>query len=65
MMKSNELKSKSMSELKKSLIDLLKEQFNLNMQKGLGQAIKPHLFKRVRRDVARINTAIREKERQV
>jgi large subunit ribosomal protein L29 len=65
MMKSNELRSKKPEELKKSLVELFKEQFNLRMQRGLGQTVKPHLFKRVRKDIARVYTIIRQKERQV
>lgn len=65
MMKSNELRLKKTEELKKSLVELFKEQFNLRMQRGLGQTVKPHLFKRVRKDIARVYTIIRQKERQV
>ena len=57
-----ELKQKSVDELKKEILGLLKEQFNLRMQKGMGQVPKPHLFTRVRRDIARIKTILREKE---
>jgi large subunit ribosomal protein L29 len=63
-MNSTELRTKTVEDLKKSLVDLLKERFNLRMQKGLGQSLKPHLFERVRRDIARVNTIIGEKERQ-
>ncbi len=48
------------SSLKDELLSLLREQFNLRMQKGSGAAIKPHLFKRVRRQIARIHTRIRQ-----
>ena len=61
-MKTAELKQKSVDELKKEILGLLKEQFNLRMQKGMGQVPKPHLFTRVRRDIARIKTILREKE---
>ncbi|HYF98008.1 MAG TPA: 50S ribosomal protein L29 [Coxiellaceae bacterium] len=61
-MKAAELKQKSVDELKKELLNLLKEQFNLRMQKGMGSVAKPHLFTRVRRDIARVKTILREKE---
>jgi len=61
-MKTAELKEKSVDELKKEILILLKEQFNLRMQKGTGSIMKPHLFTRVRRDIARIKTILREKE---
>ena len=61
-MKAKELREKTAVELKKELIELLKEQFNLRMQKNLGEAPKPHHYCRVRRNVARIKTILREKE---
>ncbi|KPK39905.1 MAG: 50S ribosomal protein L29 [Gammaproteobacteria bacterium SG8_47] len=60
-MKASELRQKSVDELKKELHDLLREQFNLRMQKGTGQLAKPHLVKAVRRNIARVKTAINEK----
>jgi len=60
-MKASELREKGVDELKKELHDLLREQFNLRMQKGTGQLSKPHLVKAVRRNIARVKTAINEK----
>jgi len=60
-MKTQELRSKSTTELKGELKTLLQEQFNLRMQKAVGQVAKPHLFKNVRRNIARIKTILREK----
>ena len=57
----SELKSKSVDELNKELGDLFREQFNLRMQRGSGQDIKPHNFKRVRREIARIKTVLTQK----
>ena len=59
-MKANELRSRSSAELRKELVSLLREQFNLRMQKGTGQLARPHQFKRVRRDIARIKTILNE-----
>ncbi|EKE23827.1 MAG: hypothetical protein ACD_6C00315G0003 [uncultured bacterium] len=59
-MKTAELRSKSVDELKKECLALLKEQFNLRMQKGQGQAKKTHLFNRVRLQIARIKTVLLE-----
>jgi large subunit ribosomal protein L29 len=58
----NELKNKSTEELTAELLSLLKEQFNLRIQKGVGQPPQAHLFKKVRRQIARIKTFIRQKE---
>jgi large subunit ribosomal protein L29 len=60
-MKAAELRSKSMSELKLELHNLLRERFNLGMQKGTGQLSRPDQVKKVRRDIARINTVLTEK----
>jgi large subunit ribosomal protein L29 len=61
-MKVNELREKNNDELQTELLALLKEQFNLRLQKGVGQAPQPNLFKKVRRQIARIKTILREKE---
>ena len=57
----SELRQKNIEELRKDRLDLLREQFNLRMQRSTGQLSKPHLFKQVRRDIARINTVLQEK----
>jgi len=62
-MKASELQSKDLTELKASLIELLKEQFNLRMQRGSGQMGRPHQFKQVRRNIARVKTVMNEKLR--
>lgn len=61
-MNTSELRTKSTEELNAELLSLLKEQFNLRVQKGIGQAPQANLFKKVRRQVARIKTIMREKE---
>lgn len=60
-MKAKELLGKSVEELRAELIALLKEQFNLRMQKGAGQLAKPELLKNVRRGIARIKTVLSQK----
>lgn len=62
-MKVTELRQKSADELKQERLELLREQFNLRMQKATGQLSKPHLFQQVRRNIARINTVLAEKGR--
>ena len=57
----SELRVKSAEELEQELTSLLREQFNLRMQKGVGQLSKPHQMKQVRRDIARIKTVMSEK----
>ena len=41
---------------------LLREQFNLRMQRGIGQLSKPSELRRVRRDIARVRTVLNEKK---
>jgi large subunit ribosomal protein L29 len=60
-MNANELRDKSADELQQELLDLLREQFNLRMQKGTGQLGKPSELQRVRRSIARVKTIITEK----
>ncbi|MEE4381525.1 MAG: 50S ribosomal protein L29 [Pseudomonadales bacterium] len=60
-MKPTELRDKSESELRDELMKLLKEQFNLRMQKGTGQLGQTHLLRQTRRDIARVRTVLREK----
>ena len=38
--------------------ELRKELFNLNLQKSIGTLEKPHRIRQLRRDVARVETAL-------
>ncbi|MGD9108938.1 MAG: 50S ribosomal protein L29 [Gammaproteobacteria bacterium] len=60
-MKSSELRAMTATELEKELHELLREQFNLRMQKGSGQLTRTHLLKNVRLNIARVKTIISEK----
>jgi large subunit ribosomal protein L29 len=60
-MKANELRNKSVVELRDEITALLREQVNLKIQRGLGTPPKPHLFKQGRRKIATILTILREK----
>ena len=64
-MKTSELRNKSVDELKSELLSLLRERFNLRMQKGSGQAPKPNLFKKVKLAIARVKTILNEKGTRV
>jgi large subunit ribosomal protein L29 len=61
-MKANELRTRSPEELEKELMSLLREQFNLRMQRGTGQLSKPSQMKAVRREIARVKTIMGEKK---
>ena len=60
-MKAAELKSKSVDELNKELLELLKAQFSLRMQKATQQLSNSSQLSKVRRDIARVRTILREK----
>ena len=55
-----DLRAKSGEEMETELTGLYREQFNLRMQRGSGQDVKPHDFRRVRRQIARIKTLLNE-----
>ena len=57
-----ELRQKSADELKAHLLELQKEQFSLRMQKATGQLAKTHDARRVRREIARVNTLLGAKQ---
>ena len=54
------LRAKSTDELSDELLKLRNEQFALRMQRATGQAVKPDQFGKVRRNIARLKTVMRE-----
>lgn len=62
-MNMRDLRAKSDEDLRKELYELNREAFNLRMQKGMGQLSRPSQVKAVRRDIARLKTILRERER--
>ncbi|KZX66092.1 MULTISPECIES: 50S ribosomal protein L29 [unclassified Alcanivorax] len=61
-MKASELKEKSVEELQQTQIELLEEQFKLRMKSASGQISKTHELGKVRRNIARVKTILREKQ---
>ena len=59
-MNAEDLRTKSAEELDQELLDLRREQFNLRMQQGTGQLTRPDQFRKVRRNIARVKTILRE-----
>lgn len=55
-----ELRGKSSDELQKVILDIRNEQFSLRMQKGTGQSSRPHIFKSLKKDIARAKTLLNE-----
>ena len=60
-MKANELREKSAQQLNEQLLGLLRDQFNLRMQKATGQLGQSHLLSQVKRDIARVKTVLNQK----
>ena len=59
-MKTDEFRKKTSEELKKELNNLVKERFNLRIQRGSGLNPKPHLFGINKKNIARIKTILTE-----
>ena len=62
-MKAEDLRAKSPDELGETLVSLKKEQFNLRFQRASGQLEDTSQFRRLRRDIARIETIISDRRR--
>lgn len=60
-MNAKELRVKNSRDLNQDLLKARREQFSLRMQRATGQAVKPHDFGRVRKDIARLKTVLAEK----
>lgn len=60
-MDAQELREKTVDELREQLVHLKKEAFNLRFQKATSQLENTSRVRQVRRDVARVNTILNEK----
>jgi len=63
-MKASELKAKSAVELQAELLSLTKAQFGLRMQLATQQLADNSQLSKVRRDIARVKTILKEKGAQ-
>lgn len=61
-MKASDLQTKTTDELKESLMELRKEQFNLRFQRASGQLENTARVRQVRRGIARIKTLLQSKQ---
>ena len=61
-MKINEIREMSPEELQVKLADLKKELFNLRFQHATNQLDNPTRISATKKDIAKVNTIIREKE---
>ncbi|WP_417682817.1 50S ribosomal protein L29 [Roseibium sp.] len=60
-MKATDVRAKTLDELRTELEGLKKEQFNLRFQRATGQLENTGRVRQIRRDIARIQTIMREK----
>ena len=60
-MKSSELKNKSVADLQQELLSLSKEQFGLRMQVATQHLSNTSQLNKVRRNIARVKTVLTEK----
>tara|TARA_B100000035_G_scaffold264968_1_gene237161 strand:- start:275 stop:472 length:198 start_codon:yes stop_codon:yes gene_type:complete len=60
MIKLDELRKKTESELQQTLVDLAKERFNLRIKRGSGLNPKPNLFRENKITTARVKTILNE-----
>ena len=61
-MKADEIRAKSGTELVNELVALKEELFKLRFQHATNQLENPQRLGAVRRDIARVNTILREQE---
>ncbi len=61
-MKASELQGKESAELREMLENSRKEYFRLKMRQATGQLEKVSDMAKLRKDIARLNTVIRERE---
>ena len=61
-MKAKELRNLTKEELEEKLKELKKNIFDLNFQRRLSKVEKPHMFRQIKRDIARILTVLKEQK---
>ena len=62
-MKSSEIREMGLEEMQRKRDDMKEEMFNLRFQHGVGQLENTARLKQTRRDIARIETLIKEQQR--
>lgn len=61
-MKANKIKEMTSQELNEKLVELKNELFNLRFQLATGQLENPMKIKAIKKDIARVNTILRQQE---
>ncbi|MBR6409155.1 MAG: 50S ribosomal protein L29 [Alphaproteobacteria bacterium] len=63
MVKTKDLRAMSLDELEDKLVQDKKEQFNLRIQQSTGQLTNTAQVRKVRKEIAQINTLISERKK--
>ena len=63
-MKAKEIRQENIDQLQGRLVELRKSQFNLRVQRATGQISEVSQFRKVKRNIARVKTVMREKSGQ-
>ena len=63
MVKTKDLRAMTVDELEAKLLEAKKEQFNLRIQQSTGQLSNTAVIRKVRREIAKINTLIAERKK--
>jgi len=63
-MKSKEVRELSVAEIEKKIRDSRAELVQLRLRKQTGQVETPHLLREIRRDLARMQTILKEKNKE-
>jgi large subunit ribosomal protein L29 len=61
-MKPKDIREMTVEQIGEEILKLRREQFNLRMQAATGQGAKPDQHGKVRKDIARLKTILRERE---
>ena len=61
-MKANEIREMSLDDLRGKIAELTEERFRLRFRSATESIENPMRFRAIRRDIARLNTILREKE---
>ena len=59
-MKASEIREMGPDEMQRKVVELKEELFNLRFQHEVGQLENPQKMKQIKRDIARVQTIIRE-----
>jgi len=64
-MKLQEMREKTIDELKDAVIEFKKQLFNLRLKKSTNKLEDPSLISKTRRSISQVKTVISEKEKEV